>query len=217
MVCDVTLCMTAGFVSLQENASLFIDTSKLPFLKYTMSEKEFNRFTQGKCTTEERKKVLKIYETVLPRRREQVAMMAECKQKMEDVSLRGNMASRYEQTEEEVLDSIRERVCQFYSIVRVVPFLLLVWSPVKESRFVGHLFYPTFYDMQEESEYEKHKRVALETIHSSKTTEKIDWKDEQEKMMKDPSLAGKALSLKMNPSMSDAARKQIAKVLLDYC
>ena len=178
-----------------------------------MSEKEFNRFIQGKSTTEERKKVLKIYETVLPRRREQVAMMADCKQRMEDVSVRRDMAPRYVQTEEEILESIRERVCQFYSIVRVVCsfLLLLLRGPTLLDIGFAHL-----YTMQEESEYEKHKTVALENIRSSRTTEKIEWKDEEEMMKRDPLLEGKALSLKTNPSMSDAARKQIAKVLLDY-
>jgi len=147
-----------------------------------MSEKEFNRFVQGKSTTDERKKVLKIYETVLPRRREQVAMMADYKQKMEDVSVRRDMAPRYVQTEEEILASIRERVCQFYSIVRVVcSFLSFLRGPTLLDIDFAHL-----YTMQEESEYEKHKTVALENIRSGRTSEKIEWKEEEELMKRDP-------------------------------
>lgn len=103
---------------LQETASTYIDTSRLPFLKYLMSEKEYQRFISGSCTTEERKRALRKFENVLPRRPHQMHMIQKNQKFIDSYSLRRCMVPEVHKTPEEVLDSMKEKICALYSIVR---------------------------------------------------------------------------------------------------
>lgn len=172
--------------TLAQTTSLFIDTSKIPFLKYTMPEKDFERFRRNKSTTDERKRVLKIYETVLPRRKSQIPVIADSHRRIDTYSLRHHLFTTKGKTPEDILDEVKERVCSYYLI--------------------------------EESEYEKHKQEALQCKAPQNEEEVLDeeWKESYERMIGDPILSGAALSLKQNPSMSDSARADIAKVFLTH-
>lgn len=123
---------------LAQTSSLFIDTSKIPFLKYTMPERDYERFRQNKSTSEERRKVLNIFDTVLPRRKSQVPMIADSHRRIDVHSLRHHLFSRKDSTLVDVLDAAREKICNYYSI--------------EESEYERHKEEAIQHDAQEEEE-----------------------------------------------------------------
>jgi hypothetical protein len=83
-----------------------------------MPEKEYQRFISGSCTTEERKRALRKYENVLPRRPHQMHMIQKNREFIDSYSLRRCMVPEVHKTPEEVIDSVKEKMCALYSIVR---------------------------------------------------------------------------------------------------
>lgn len=171
---------------LAQTSSLFIDTSKIPFLKYTMPERDYERFKKNKSTSEERKKVLNVYETVLPRRKSQVPMIADSHRRIDKNSLRHHLFSRKDSTPIGILDAAKEIICSYYSI--------------EESEYEKH----------------KEEAIQYITQKEEEDVHKEEWKSHFERMMDDTTYSGVALSLKQNPSLSDSARKDIAEILITY-
>lgn len=171
---------------LAQTSSLFIDTSKIPFLKYTMAQKDLVRFQTNKSTDEERKKVLKVYETILPRRKSQIPMIANTHRRIEGHSLCRYLFPSKNKAPGDVLDSVKERVCDYYLI--------------EESEYEMH----------------KQKAIESMISHEKEKDDEQEWMESYERMMEDYAFSGVALSLKQNPTLSNSARVDIASLLMTY-
>lgn len=101
---------------IEQTGSLFIDTSKIPLLKYAMSQRDLDRFQRSQCTSEERKRVLKTFEAILPRRKSQIPMIADSHRRINSQSLHGCLFPEKEKTPSDILDSVKDRICAYYSI-----------------------------------------------------------------------------------------------------
>lgn len=172
--------------ALEQTGSFFIDTSKIPFLKYMMPAKELDRFKRGKCTKEEKQRVLGTIETILPRRKSQIPMIARSHRRINARSLRGSLFPGKEVTPEDSLERIKEKVCAFYSI--------------EESEYEKY----------------KTKALKSIKSDESTVMSHLEWNNCYQKMMEDPFLVSLALSIKQNPSLSDNERVDIAKTLMEY-
>lgn len=98
--------------------SLF-NAEMLPYMKYVLGERVWNRFIHGSSTKQEKKKVLDALEKILLRRRDQIGLLAVIKRHQEnnERSLRSCISKKDPISTAEKLERLKSKICAVYNIV----------------------------------------------------------------------------------------------------
>ena len=97
--------------------SAFIDESRLPFVKYVVSEPSWRRFRENKATTEERKKVVEALKTFLPRRPSQLVALDAAQEALRAQSVVPTVQGKTQpETPAEMLARIKPNVLEMFGV-----------------------------------------------------------------------------------------------------